>query len=344
VTIVPADHGAAVAAALEAIDVTGRAGYRWMGDPFEVPAEVVRHADSEALRGALIDGIRWRLYTCFFTRGEPRPARRASRSPGARRALSEELAAANSGIGCLDPGWAYVGREDDRHVVERGSLRLWVGADEIDLTGVRQPTPGDLVSIRLPPDVPEFSPGFYMALGDRGFSAGFPRLLDRFYLNLRRPGAVEFVRQVTRRLNRAGLAFRAKVADEPEDFERCDSALLVFERRDRERGLAAALDLHSVLSRHLDPQTPALTHPIAPGLAFAEDPGPEGSFGAQRCLLVAEAVVTAHERGVHDVAGRLDVVRERFADAGTSIEAPYLGPDSTGDLEAPVDAIALGRV
>ena len=216
------DHVAEVASGLAAVEVRPPDGYAWMGQAFDLPAEVVRLAGGDALRDALIDGIRWRLYSCFFTTGGPRPAPPPSGYPAEWRALSHELAAANCGTGCVDPGWRLIDEDDGRYVVERRALRLWVRPDEITPTEGGTLTPGETVAIRLPSDVPEFSPGFYMALGDQGFSADIPRALDRFYLNLRREGAVEFVRETTRRLNRAGLAFRAKVADEPQGFGRRD--------------------------------------------------------------------------------------------------------------------------
>ncbi len=110
--------------------------------------------------------------------------------------------------------------------------------DEIEAERGGRSRIGDLVAVRLPAGLPAFSPGFYIARGDRGFSAEGPRLLDRCYLDLRPEGAVPFVRETTRRLNRAGLAFVAKVVDDPSGFDRRDSAVLVVERRDRARALA----------------------------------------------------------------------------------------------------------
>ena len=43
-------------------------------------------------------------------------------------------------------------------------------------------------------------------------------------------------------------------------------------------------------------------------------------------MLVADAVVTAAERGIETPEDRLEVVRERFAEAGIDLDAPHLGP------------------
>jgi hypothetical protein len=180
-----------------------------------------------------------------------------------------------------------------------------------------------------------------MALGDSGFSEDIPRSLDRFYLNVREEGAVEFIRYATRRLNAEKRPFRAKVVDDPGGFGRCDSALLTFERSDRAWSVAAAVDVHGALRGCLDDETPALTRCLSPGLAFAEDPGGGRSFGVHRCGLIAEALVTAHDLGVTDLPGRLELVGEQFSEAGTSLEAPYLGPGSPGDLDVASGPLTL---
>ena len=100
-----------------------------------------------------------------------------------------------------------------------------------------------------------------MARGDRGLPA---EPLDRVYLDLCREGAVPFIREATRRLNRAGLAFTAKVVNTPGGFDRRDSAVLYFARRDRERALEAAEDLARALAPSLDGGAPAMTLPLSP--------------------------------------------------------------------------------
>ena len=293
-----------------------------MDAPASLPEVVVRLADAEGVRRALVGSIRARLYDSFFTQGSPRPA--TSPPPrGAARALSHELAAANEGTGYLEPGWRVVAADGGQWTVQRADLRLWVTAEDIE-TEADPPGIGDAVALRHPGDQPGLSPGFYIARGDRVFSPERPRMLDRVYLDLRREGAVPFISEATRRLNGAGLAFTAKVVDDPDGFDRRDAAVLYFERRDRDRALEAADELSRALAPFLDDGAPAMTLSLAPGVAFAEDPGAAESFGSHRCLLIAEAAVDAAERGLERLDERLDLVRERFERAGTTLEAPYL--------------------
>lgn len=319
------DHAAAIAGALDALEVRWPVDHSWMGAAEPLPEAVRRLADREGVRRALVGSVAVRLYDAFFTQGRPCPA--TSPSPhGGGRVLSGALAAANASTGYLEPGWEVIGHDDGRWVVRRGGLRLWVTPEDV-AGGDGPPTIGDVVALRHTGDVPALAPGFYMARGDRGYPT---RLVDRVYLDLCREGAVPFIREATRRLNRAGLVFTAKVVDTPGRFDRRDAAVLYFARRDRERALEAAEDLARALAPFLDGGAPAMTLPLHPGVAFAEDPGGDESFGAHRCLLIADAAVTAAERGVDGLDDRLNLVRERFAAAGTSVEAPYIGPPTDG--------------
>lgn len=63
---------------------------------------------------------------------------------------------------------------------------------------------------------------------------------------------------------------------------------------------------------------PALTEQLAPGIAWAEDPGDGRSFGESRCLLVADAL----RRGGR--SGFLDAVEAEFAAAGIDPARPHL--------------------
>ena len=86
------------------------------------------------------------------------------------------------------------------------------------------------------------------------------------------------------------------------------------------------------LAPHLADSAPAFCKPLARGLALAEEPPGAESFGEHRCRLLAEAIVSADERGLRTPAQRLAVVRERFQAAGVSLDAPYLQP---GSVDAP---------
>jgi hypothetical protein len=327
-----ADHASSVADALDALEVPSPTRHIWMGEPADLPEVVSRRADHHGRRRSLVGSIGARLYDSFFTWGAPRPILSEPSPRTHEPGLSYQLAAANTARGWLQSGWRVVAEEEEQWVVQRSDLRLWVTARDVE-TGGGPLEVGEVVSLRRSSDVPAASPGFYTAHGDLDFPADGPRRFDRVYFDLRQEGAVPFVREVTSRLNGAGLPFIAKVVDDPRCFDRRDAAVVYFDRRDRARALDSTDDLARSLAGFLDGGAPAMTLPLLPGVAFAEDPGGAESFGSHRCLLIADAAVTAAERGLRSLDERLRLVRERFAEAGTSLGAPYLGSPS-GDLRS----------
>jgi hypothetical protein len=320
-------------AALTGLAVLGPTSYAWLGQEFDLPAHIRRLAPPKALESALVHAMQWRLYADFFTPGGPTPPRRRlPRSPD--RSFARALSAANAGTVATEPGWRVVGADDGRLVVERVGLRLWMEPDEV--VGEGPPRAGDMVAVRLPAEAPNFSPGFYMAMSDRGLDADTPRLLDRYYLHVRPDHAVRCVELATARLNAAGLAFRLKILDDPATFGRCDSAVLWMQRKDREVALDHMEALHELLRPGLDDAVPALTLELLPGLGFAEDQGDGGSFGSHRCRLIAAAALASHDVGATAIDERMEILRVKMAEAGTTPEAPYLGPSSAGNPRTPV--------
>ncbi len=67
--------------------------------------------------------------------------------------------------------------------------------------------------------------------------------------------------------------FRLKVANGRRGFRRCDTGVLYTRREDRDRMLALVGEIRRRTAAEMREAVPALTLPLAPGLAFAEDPG-----------------------------------------------------------------------
>jgi hypothetical protein len=173
-----------------------------------------------------------------------------------------------------------------------------------------------------------FSPGFYLAQSDVELDLSDAADLLRVYWHATPRGALLLMESLTRSLNGLGLAFRFKVVAHPDGYGRCDAAVLYLERQEFERAAPELVRVLGWAASELEPPVPAFTRRLAPGVAIAEDPGSAESFGWHRCGLLAEAVVAAHEQGVDDLAGRVGQVRRVFAEAGVSLEAPYLNAGS----------------
>ena len=185
---------------------------------------------------------------------------------------------------------------------------------------------GEAVAVRLPKELRGWRPGALIALGDTPAAPGGERVA--LYWNIAAAGAVTLVARLTYAFNGAGLAFSLELPGNPARYGGRDSAVLVVARGDFAAAVKLARPLLRTLGPHLADGAPALTKPLARGLAVAEQPRDGQRFGAQRCRLIAEALVTAAERGCAGTDERLAVVAEHFAGAGLSLAAPYLEPGS----------------
>jgi hypothetical protein len=324
------DYQRLVASALEATVIHSATAYSWFGKRMDdLPAETERAMTPATARKYLLHTLQSQLYSDFYCPGAATPARDAPRGapPPRFTPFVQALSAANAGHGSREPGWLVRAVEDGQVVVERDGLRVWVRREEVSAPkgGL---VPGAALRVRLPKELLNLFPGFYMVLGDEGLSPDADQQLVRFYWNLSTEGAARLVRAATARLNRARLPFRLKVVNEPERYTRCDAGVLYVRRADYSTVARLVQAIYREVVGQLKPATPAFTKPLAPGLGLAEDPGRGESFGTHRCKLLADAIIRAHELDRQSVDDRLALVTARFAEAGISLEAPFLDPGS----------------
>jgi hypothetical protein len=300
-------YAAQVADALSAVRVRAPGAYVWFGRRVEA--------------AELVAAIGARLETDFYATGAARPlAGAAAGQAGDGGEFARALSQANGGRGAWQAGWRTGAPDGDMITLVRpDGLRLLAPAE--DCRGEE---------VRLPKELRGFSPGFYTALGDAGSPVGG---LVRLCWNIAAAGAVTLVARVTYVLNGAGLPFTLELPDDPGRFGRRDAAALLLARVDFAAAMKLLRPLLRALGPHLADGAPALTKPLARGLAVAEEPVDGRRFGEQRCGLLAEAIVAASERGTRSADERLAVVRERFAAAGLTLDAPYLQPGSADAYE-----------
>jgi hypothetical protein len=301
---------APVLAVVDALRIESSDAYLWFGARF-----TVRSGER------LVHAVQRRLYADFYCTGgaaphagpeDPIPSVHA---PG----FVTRLSRANAGRGAWRPGWRLVGEEDGLPIVEGEGLRVWA-----EWSDVRRSATRPLVSVWRPKERFGLTPGFYLALGDAGEPHDGGRA--RFYFNVTSRAACSLVRILTTRLNAASLPFQLKLLNDPRAFSRCDAGVLYVADRDREAVEAHVGEVEAALGPELMPSVPALTLALAPGIGFAEDPGDGESFGANRCRLISEAMVRAHELGATSRRRLLALVLERFARVGIDVARPHLGP------------------
>jgi hypothetical protein len=319
-----------IAAALHAVTIRGSTRYAWLGRPSRrLPASQYTAMDESERRNYLVACLREELYCSFYCHGRPVTARWGEPEPvSADPWLEEAMSQANTGSGSWQAGWTVQRLERGEAVVATDGLRARVEIGNCRASGAIRP--GDTVSIRLPKELPDLSPGFYTALSEVPSDPASSASVVRVYWNIDCASAPALVSTLTSRLNAREEPFRLKVADHPSRFTRCDAAVLYLPsdnfRALREMLGEVAVPLRAHLRRHI----PAFTLELAPGVGLAEDPGDGGSFGVRRCALLADGIVRAHDRGISDGHARLAEVAARFGEDGVRIDAPYLEPSLVG--------------
>ncbi|HVF13228.1 MAG TPA: T3SS effector HopA1 family protein, partial [Acidimicrobiales bacterium] len=249
-----------VEAVLEVIEIHPPTAYSWFGQRVdEVPGRTARAMDDATARRYLANTIQWHLYRDFYCKGAATPSLERDRYDADRSArfspFVQALSQANTGRGSSEPGWVLRDHDEGQLVVERHGLAVWVepadvvGGGDGD-SGLR---PGAPVLVRLPNELRRLSPGFYVALGDKGLPPDDAEPLVRLYWNLRSSAASRLVARGTDLLNQSGIAFQLKVADHPDHYDRCDAGVVYVTRRDYPDVAPLVASLHRELAAGLEP-------------------------------------------------------------------------------------------
>jgi hypothetical protein len=316
------DYRHLVTGALQATEISSPTSYRWFGAlSAPIPPDAEAAMSAEDARRFLHYALKNRLYADFYCPGEARPPLEPLSSPsrvGGTSAFLATLSEANQGSGSREGGWQVIRTDGEFLVVERQGLQVWAHPREVSDEGGR-------VTVTMPKELFRLSPGFYMALSDCELPEEDFSQQIRYYFNLQPGAAAALMRSLTTGLNRGRVAFRLKVVDDANRYSRSDAGVLYAHRRDLPAVLAQVEMSCRELDPPLKPSTPAFVQELAPGLGFAENP-PDASesFGTSRCELLAEALLRAHEQSIVEINDQLAIVDECFAQAGLTLEAPYL--------------------
>jgi hypothetical protein len=241
----------------------------------------------------------------------------------------------NSGTGYFDPDWSVIRQESDGSLaVIKGGLKLHIEPEEHLQSSDQAAMVGDLVAIRMPKNLVQN--GFYMAVGNVGshrFDYSEDRsVLVRIYFNLTPEGAVAVMGSLTQLLNERAIPFSFKVLYNPKDYERYDSGVLYFDKRDYE---AVGQVLKIVYREHhlqFQAQVPLFTLQLAAGLGLAEEPDQKfadrESFGMNRCQIVANGLLEAWHQGDYSPEGRMKAILQHFSIMGIDLQRTHLNAKS----------------
>lgn len=250
-------------------------------------------------------------------------------------AFYQRLHESNSGQGYFDPSWSVLREESDgRLAVTKGGLRLHIERDKHLQPSHQAAVVGDLVAIRMPKNLVQN--GFYMAVSNVGVS----RIADtsshpvtvRIYFNVTPEGAAAVMGSLTQLLNQKAIPFSFKVLYNPKDYERYDSGVLYFDKRDYEAVGRVLKAVYAQERSHFQPEVPLFTMQLAPGLGLAEEPnqkfGNQESFGMNRCQIVANGLLEAWQQGDNSPEGRMKAIFGQFSTFGIDLQRVYLNANS----------------
>ncbi|BAY10903.1 T3SS effector HopA1 family protein [Calothrix sp. NIES-2098] len=247
----------------------------------------------------------------------------------------QQLHESNSGEGYFDPGWSILRQEPDGSLaVTNGSLRLHIQRDKHLQVSEQSACPGDYVAIRMPKN--RVQNGFYMAVSNAGFRrleyTNSESITVRIYFNLTPEGAVAMMDSLTRQLNEILIPFSFKVLYNPKQYERYDSGVLYFDKRDYEAVEPVLKAVYTVHKSHFKTEIPLFTMHIASGLGLAEEPDQKfaerESFGMNRCQIVANGLLSAWQQADNSTAGRMKSILNEFSRLGIDFQRVYLNANS----------------
>jgi len=245
--------------------------------------------------------------------------------------ITEELAAASDREPTWDTDWVIdqVGSAGDIVARKNGAARRFLPGTFLTGTG-----PGNLPKVKgiatvfVPPGSNDLQEDYYHVFGEAVNPQEEHYQILRFYWNVTAEGAAHLFHELASRLNRFQVPFTMKCVNDGQLFYRADAAVLYVNKRFYPIAAMVIADVYESVRRHLEADTPLFTRPLAPGLAFAEDPQGE-SFGMNRCGLLAEAMWRSYAKGHSTTAQRLRQVAAHFRARRVSLDRPWLNPGNT---------------
>ncbi len=330
-------HIKQVESALNALQILNQNTFTWLTEKNSLlTGKLRRDITPELARGHLMLTIQNKLYRDFYSKGfvTPSVSLTSNNTLNVLKAEFERrLSEANHGKGFDEDGWLVLHTENNNLIIEKNGLKLKINKDDCSGHEKEFQDKGDIVLMRMPKELPAVSPGFFVAFGDTFLPKTNNTPLTRFYWNTSPEGAIKLMDAITKSFNYEGLPFRFKVVNHPNQYNRCDAAVLYTEKKHYEHVNRLLQKIQLQILSSLKYETPVFTKQLAPGLGFAEDPAKDISFGMHRCQILSEAIVRAFNEKKKSLNQRLELAKVCFLENGIDIETPYLNPDSEDIFE-----------
>ena len=274
----------------------------------------------------LVEELEQCLYRhCYMRRFDGVPATQVSDGDG--EDLTALLSAANCSRSTWSRGWKVEHVESGGRILARKGARLrrlWPGQYVAERGPDTPPAVDGHATVFQARESVELQEQFYFAFGEtmRETESGARTL--RFYFHVDASGAPALTREVTATLNRFQLPFRFKCLSASGAYGRRDAAVLYVDARHYRLASILVTRIHERCRSGLHDDTPLFARRLAPGLALAEDPVGEKSFGADRCRTVAEGICAAARRGAPDADAVMEEIAAAFRRRGLNPRTPWL--------------------
>jgi HopA1 effector protein family len=241
----------------------------------------------------------------------------------------EQLRQSNTGDGYIDSNWQVVAETEDRElVVVKDGLHLHVDRQRYLDPDLAHVTIGSTIPIYLPPSL--VGEDTYIIVGNAGIpktytsNSGVKSL--ELYFNFTPDAAVEIAAQLTHKLNRLKIPFQFAILHDPALFYRYDPGTLRLSQTGYLAIQPVLAQLYQAHQAEFSANVPLFSKQLAPGLGLAEVPLLPGSFGMQRCELVAKGLIAAIEQDRTATSDKFELIQQQWTMAGLDLRQPYLNP------------------
>lgn len=234
-----------------------------------------------------------------------------------------QLQQTNSGTGYLDPDWQIIAEtEADELIVVKDGLHLHINPDRHLPEQLHQATIDEIVPIYLPPSL--VGKDTYIIVGNAGTPDRSSSI--QIYFNFTPDAALAISRHLTPTLNKLGIPFQFAILHHPDLFYRYDGGTLWLSQSGYIAIQTVLAEIYQTHQAEFSPAVPLFTKQLAPGLSLAEVPDTPGTFGMQRCELLATALFSAIECERTSPVEKLQAIDRQLANADINPLQPYLNP------------------
>jgi HopA1 effector protein family len=243
----------------------------------------------------------------------------------------QRLEQSNTSNGYFDFDWQVIAEtETGELIVVKDGLHLHIDRQRHLAQNLQQTAIGDTIPIYLPPNL--VGQDTYIIVGNAGTPNAVQSRSDeevklvQLYFNFTPDAAVEIAHKLTHELNTLNIPFQFAILHDPALFYRYDPGTLWLPQAGYLEMQTVLTQIYQVYQAEFSPNVPLFSKQLAPGLGIAEIPATPGTFGMQRCELLAEALLAVMEQDLTLTADKLSLIRQELTTAGIDWLRPYLNP------------------